>query len=137
MAVIFAVVGGGAVLGIATSPDYGDYGDHSDHIDYSNYSDEAERRQRRIEDKKREINSKKSNVNTYKTQSVNSYLQSSTLREESGVTVNLAEVRRDGDKKISDKLNTDFNSDATSLKHEIEEIDAVINKIDKILKEGE
>ena len=26
MAVIFAVVGGGAVLGIATSPDYGDYG---------------------------------------------------------------------------------------------------------------
>ena len=27
MAVIFAVVGGGAVLGIATSPDYGDYGD--------------------------------------------------------------------------------------------------------------
>ena len=96
MAVIFAVVGGGAVLGIATSPDYGDYGDHSDHSDYSNYSDEAERRQRRIEDKKREINSKKSNVNTYKTQSVNSYLQSSTLREESGVTVNLAEVRRDG-----------------------------------------
>lgn len=58
MAVIFAVVGGGAVLGIATSPDYGDYGDHSDHSDYSNYSDEAERRQRRIEDKKREINSK-------------------------------------------------------------------------------
>ena len=101
MAVIFAVVGGGAVLGIDTSPDYGDYGDHSDHSDYSNYSDEAERRQRRIEDKKREINSKKSNVNTYKTQSVNSYLQSSTLREESGVTVNLAEVRRDGDKKIS------------------------------------
>ena len=137
MAVIFAVVGGGAVLGIATSPDYGDYGDHSDHSDYSNYSDEAERRQRRIEDKKREINSKKSNVNTYKTQSVNSYLQSSTLREESGVTVNLVEVRRDGDKKISDKLNTDFNSDATSLKYEIEEIDAVINKIDKILKEGE
>ena len=35
------------------------------------------------------------------------------------------------------KLNTDFNSDAASLKHEIEEIDAVINKIDKILKEGE
>lgn len=137
MAVIFAVVGGGAVLGIATSPDYGDYGDHSDHSDYSNYSDEAERRQRRIEDKKRESNSKKSNVNTYKTQSVNSYLQSSTLREESGVTVNLAEVRRDGDKKISDKLNTDFNSDAASLKHEIEEIDAVINKIDKILKEEE
>ena len=52
--------------------------------------------------------------------------------------MNLAEVRRDGDKKISDKLNTDFNSDAaSSLKHEIEEIDAVINKIDKILKEGE
>lgn len=50
MAIIFAVVGGGAVVGIATYDDHSDHSDHSDYSDYynhSDYSDYAVRQERR------------------------------------------------------------------------------------------
>ena len=142
MAVIFAVVGGGAVVGLATTPVPGDsnYSDHSDYgnyDNYSNYSDAAERRQRRIEAKKNEIRNQKNEVNTYKTQSVNEYLQSSSLKAESGVTVSVAEVKRDGDKKIADEVKMNMDRESADLVCEISEIDAVLCKIDKLLEEGE
>jgi formyltetrahydrofolate synthetase len=140
MAVIFAVVGGGAVVGIATTPaedsNYSDYSDYSNYGNYSNYSDAAERRQRRIENKKREIDSQKTTVNSYKTDSVNSYLQSSKLKQESGVDVSLSEVKKDGDKKIDNQLGSDLERDTADIEKEIEKIDAVMGKIEKILKEG-
>lgn len=139
MAVIFAVVGGGAVVGIATTPSSGDsyYGDYSNYDNYSNYSDAAERRQRRIDAKKNEIDSQKNDVNSYKTNSVNSYLKSSSLKKESGVSVSVSEVKIDGDKKINDDVKANSYKESTKLQHEIDEISSVINKIDKILEEGE
>lgn len=139
MAVIFAVVGGGAVVGIATTPASGDsnYSDYSNYDNYSNYSDAAERRQRRIDDKKNEIKSQKNDVNSYKTKSVNSYLASSILKEKSGVSVNVSEVKKDGDKKINDEIKDNSYRDSNELRREIYDINSVINKIDKILKEGE
>jgi formyltetrahydrofolate synthetase len=142
MAVIFAVVGGGAVVGIATTPtpgdsNYHDYSDYSDYDNYSNYSDAAERRQRRIENKKREIDSQKVIINSYKTDSVNSYLQSSKLKQMSGVDVSLTEVKNDGDKKIDDQVRINSDRETADLKVEIEKIDTVMDKIEKILKEGD
>lgn len=142
MAVIFAVVGGGAVVGIATTPvpgdsNYSDHSDYSNYDNYSNYSDAAERRRRRIEAKKREISNQKNEVNTYKTESVNDYLQSSSLKAESGVSVSVSAVKKDGDKKISDEVNRNTDRESAELVCEINEIEAVINKIDSILEEGE
>lgn len=84
MAVIFAVVGGGAVVGIATSDpysdysDYSDYGDYSDYSNYSNYSDAAERRQRQIQSKQKEITYAKSDLNTFISQQIKPLLKDST-----------------------------------------------------------
>ena len=135
MAVIFAVIGG-AVVGIATTPvlDDSSHSDYSDYDNYSNYSDAAERKQRRIEAKKKEIDEEKYEINTYKVQSVNNYLQSISLKQESGVTVNVSEVKKDGDKKISDEVKS---AESEELLYEIGKIDAVIDKIDKILEEEE
>lgn len=88
MAVIFAVVGGGAVLGIATA-DSGSYSDHSDYSNYDNYSDysdAAERERRRREARKQEIRQEAENVNQYKIMQVNNYLQDQELIEEDGET---------------------------------------------------
>lgn len=142
MAVIFAVVGGGAVLGIATTPvpgdsNYSDYSEYDNYDNYSNYSDAAERRERRIKAKKSEISSQKNEVNTYKIQSVNDYLQSDSLKEKSGVSVSVAAVKKDGDKKIDDEVKMNTDRESANLVCEISEIDAVINKIDKILEEEE
>ncbi len=139
MAVIFAVVGGGAVIGIATTPGSGDssHSDYDDYGNYSNYSDAAERRQRRREAKRTEIDNQKAEVNSYKTQSVNEYLQSSSLKAESGVTVDVSAVKRDGDKKLSDEVRGNTDRESADLVSEIQDIDTIIHKIDTILDEGE
>ena len=139
MAVIFAVVGGGAVVGIATTPTSGDsgYDDYDEYDNYGNYSDAAERKQRRIDAKKKEISNQKDEVNSYKTSSVNSYLQSSSLKQMSGVSVSLSEVKKDGDKKIIHEVKANSDRESAELQCEINEINVVIDKIDKILKEGE
>ena len=82
MAIIGAVVGAGAVYGIATTDpydDYSNYSNYSDYDNYANYSDAAERRRRRQEEKKREISNKEYEINSYKTQNVNGYLKSENL----------------------------------------------------------
>lgn len=131
MAVIFAVVGG-AVVGIATSDPYSDY---SDYDNYSNYSDAAERRRRRMEEKKREIDDQKYEINTYKTNSVNGYLQSSFLKQQSGVSVSMMKVKDDADNKISNEEREKVKEESSSQVEELEQINRVIEKIDKVLRE--
>ena len=128
MAVIFAVVGGGAVVGIATTPTSGDsgYDDYDDYDNYGNYSDAAERKQRRIDAKKKEISNQKDEVNSYKTSSVNSYLQSSSLKQMSGVSVSVSEVKKDGDKKIINEVKANSDRECAELQCEINEINVVI-----------
>lgn len=138
MAVIFAVVGGGAVVGIATSySDYSNYYDYSDYDNYSNYSDAAERRKRRIEEKTREIDNKKYEINSYKINNVNEYLYSDSLKEQSGVTVSINEVEKDGYNGIQIDEDNKIGIQSQNTKVAIDEIDELINKIDKILQEGE
>ncbi|KGN00182.1 hypothetical protein Z969_10050 [Clostridium novyi A str. 4570] len=140
MAVIFAVVGGGAVVGIATSDpysDYSEYNDYSDYDNYSNYSDAAERRKRRFDEKTREINNKKYKINSYKTNKVNEYLHSNSLKQQSGVSVSVSEVKKDGNTGIQNCENMKFIEESRRDQVAIDEIDEIINKIDKILQEDE
>lgn len=139
MAVIFAVVGGGAVVGIATTPSSGDsdYSNYSNYDNYSNYSDAVERKQRRMQAKQAEVDEQKNEVNSYKSESVNEYLQSAALKEKSGVMADLSEVREDGDQKIANEVKTKTDRESATIQCEIQEIAATIDTIDKILKEGE
>lgn len=134
MAVIFAVVGGGAVVAAVGS--YSDHSDYSNYHDWHEYSDAAERKKRRIEAKNEEIKDKGYEINTYKTQSVNPYLESRPLINQDGVTVSVPAVERDGDAKIKKEENQNISRQSAPLEAEIHEIDKVISKIDKILAEG-
>lgn len=135
MAVVAVV--GGAVIGAVVYDNHSDYSDYSNYDNYSNYSDAAERRQRRMEEKKREIEQQKYEINTYKVNSVNGYLQSSSLQQQKGVDVPLAEVKLDGDLKISNEETRQIAEESVTLNADIQMIDKVIAKIDKILKENE
>ncbi len=135
MAIIGAVIGAGAVYGIATAEPYSDYSNYSNYDNYSNYSDAAERRRRRQDEKTREITNKKYEINTYKKQSVNEYLQSKTLIEQTGVEVSIAAVKNDGNKKIKNEEEKNVERESGSLQKELCEIEALISKIDTILEE--
>ena len=139
MAVIFAVVGGGAIVGIVSSDPYSDYSDHSDYSnygDYSNYSDAAERRRRRIAAKEDEVRQGVQEVNQYKINRVNSYLKNSRLISEPGETVSVSEVSKDGYGKISNAEKKSVASETMSIQKEIKGIDSVIEAIDRILEEN-
>lgn len=135
MAIIGAIIGGGAIIGIATADEYSDYSNYSDYDNYSNYSDAAERRKRRQTQKMGEINNKRYEVNTYKSESVNEYLQSDHLIQTPGVEVSVTSVKTDGDKKLQADESRMINSESALLKKEIKQIDDLIGKIDKILEE--
>ncbi|MDO4339109.1 MAG: hypothetical protein Q4C91_13665 [Eubacteriales bacterium] len=134
MAVIGAVIGIG-VVGIAAYDNHSDYSDYNNYSNYSNYSDAAERTRRRRERKEKEIETQKQNINTYKTESVNDYLKSISLRRQSGVDVNVLEVKKDGNTKLEEKVKLDARMESTALVSEIDELDQVIKKIDRILEE--
>ncbi|MCI5726962.1 MAG: hypothetical protein MR274_05525 [Clostridium sp.] len=139
MAVVGLALGGlaiGAVL-YDDHSDYSDYSNYSDYDNYSNYSDAAERRQRRLDAKRKEINGQEQEVNTYKTNNVNEYLKSVSLKNQSGVEVSVNEVKKDGDGKI--EYDTKVNSDRESAEivAQMKQIDSVLDKIDEILEEGE
>ncbi|WP_251496723.1 hypothetical protein [Otoolea muris] len=136
MAVIGAVIGAG-VLGAVIYDNYGNYGNYSDYDNYSNYSDAAERSRRRREAKNQEIDGQKLEINAYKANSVNEYLSSETLKRQSGVTVSVKEVKEDGDAVISGAVQRDSERGSAGVNAELDEIDKVLTKIDKILKEGE
>ncbi len=136
MAVIGAVIGIG-IIGAVVYDDHSDHSDYSDYDNYSDYSDAAERRKRRVEAKNNEINEQKYDINTYKANSVNGYLKDYSLRQQSGVSVSVSAVKKDGDSKIEETIKSNSECDSAELEAEIEAIDKVMSKIDKILEEGE
>ena len=132
MAVIGWAIGGIIVASIA----YDDYSDYSDYDNYSNYSDAAERRRRRIEAKENEIHSQVNITNTYKIENVNDYLKTKSLKEQSGVDVALNQVNSDALDKINSSIDNEIKEDTKQLSYEVEKINIVIEKIDKILEEN-
>jgi len=142
MAVIFAVVGGGAIVGIIAAPGpYSDYSNHSKHSEYSdygnysNYSDAAERRRRRIAAKEDEVKEGTQEVNQYKINRVNDYLKNQQLISESGATVSVDAVKEDGDGRIEQDKKIKIATETRDIQQEVDDIDAAIDAIDRILKD--
>jgi len=136
MAIIFAIGGGavvGAVIAGVSHDDYSDYSNYSDYDNYSDYSDYAERRKRRIEALKKDINKDADHVNQYKIESINMHLVNESLIKQSGETVSLESVKKDGDQKIENCEKEEVTSACNSLELEIAEIDRIISKIDSFL----
>ncbi len=134
---LIGILVGGAIIGGIGKALYSDYSDHSDYDNYSDYSDAAERRERRRKALLSTVQEKKEVVLNYKDTEVNKNLYSKNLIEQDGATVSLDEVNNDALNKISiDKENESYNK-CTHLNKEIELIDALLNRIDVILKEGE
>lgn len=137
MAVIFAIVGGGAVLGIATADPYSDYSDYSDYDNYSDYSDAAERRIKRKLAKKEELDKCGNEVNQYKINHVNKYLGSRALKQTYGINVNVSEVKRDGDQQLDYKEKCSMVNETEKDMREVEEIERAISVLNSILDEKE
>jgi len=131
MSIVFAVVGGAVYMGIT----YSDHNDYSNYDNYSNYSDAAVRRERRLQAKREEKKRARQEVNAFKADSVNAYLKSDALINEPGESVNVPAVERDANEKITDEERQESTSETADLQKEINEIDNVIFKIDKILEE--
>lgn len=135
MAVIFAVVGGGAVIGIASSGSHSDHSDYSNYGNYSNYSDAAERRKRRIAAKEDEVKQETQEVNQYKINRVNDYLKNQQIISESGETVSVDAVKKDGDERLEHEEKMKIDSETRDIRHEVDEINAAIAAIDRILED--
>jgi hypothetical protein len=130
MVIIGAVVGGGAIVGLA----YDDHSDHSDYGNYDNYSDAEERRRRRKNAKQAEVDSCVQDINQYKNYNINPYLSDQTLIAQSGVEVSVEKVRQDGSAKIDHEEEETVSRDTKDIKKEIEEIDSVLAAIDRVLE---
>ena len=135
MAVIFAVVGGGAIVGIASSDPYSDYGNYGNYGNYSNYSDAAERQRRRIAAKEEEVRQEAEGVNQYKINQVNGYLKNKQLISEPGETVSVDAVKNDGYGKIDCDEKKKIADETKGIQQEIDEIEAAIAVIDRILED--
>lgn len=136
MAIIGAVVTVG-VIGAVMYDNHSDYSDYSNYDNYSNYSDAAERKRRRMEAKQSDIANQKHEINAYKTDNVNEYLKSESLKRQSGVDVSISAVKEDGDSKITETVNTNAERESADLTVDIENIDRVIKTIDRILEEND
>lgn len=137
MAVIFAVVGGGAIVGIANSDPYSDHSDYSNYGNYSNYSDAAERRNRRIAAKEQEVKQGIQEVNQFKIYQVNNYLENQQLISEPGETVSVDAVRNDGYNKIQRDESKIIKKETKEMQEELKDIITTITAIDNILEDKE
>lgn len=136
MAIIGAVVGGGAIVGIAVTPSCDDHSDYSNYHNYSNYSDAAERAKRRREAKMAEIQNQIKSVNDYKTDNINPYLSHEDLIRAKGTDVSLGAVKENGDDTIEDERKNKLDSKTAAMREEIVEIDRAIQMIDHALAEA-
>lgn len=101
---------------------------------YSSYSDVAERKKRLQEEKRREIINAQCDINEYKYQSINKYLQSQNLIEQTGIDVSLESVKYDGDAKINNEETFALKKECCELQEEVNEINVLISKINEAME---
>lgn len=124
MAVIFAAIGGGAVIAaIATSDDYGD------HSDYSAYSNQAE------QERKRKLETAIEDLSSYKKSDINPMLYDKRLKEADAMEVSEVEMSMDVQSRAEEERKRHNKKKGASAEKTITEIDRLLARIDTIQKE--
>ena len=124
MAVIFAAIGGGAVIAAIAASD--DYGDHSD---YSAYSNQAE------QERKRKLETAIEDLSSYKKSDINPMLYDKRLKESDAMEVSEDEMSRDVQAGAEEDRQRRTEVEGASAAKTITEIDQLLARIDKIQKE--
>lgn len=130
MAVIFAAVGGGVVIGALAHEDYSDHYDHTE-----SYSDAAERRRRRIEAAKQETESAARDLSSFKRSTVNPQLTESGLRQASAMTVSESAMDADARRTIDGKVKAETDTAVRADEQTLAEIDLLLARIQEIEEE--
>ena len=124
MAVIFAAIGGGAVIAaIAASADYGD------HSDYSAYSNQAE------QERKRKLETAIEDLSTYKKSDINPMLYDKRLKEADAMEVSEGEMSMDVQSRAEEERKCHNKKKGASAEKTITEIDRLLARIDAIQEE--
>lgn len=132
MAVIFAVVGGGAVIGIAS---YDDYSAHHEYSDWGEYNDAAERKRRRIEAAQQETESAARDLSDFKRSTVNPQLTDNKLRQAPAMAVSEHAMDADARKAIDRKVHAETNAAVRTDEQKLSEIDLLLKRIQEIEEE--
>lgn len=124
MAVIFAAIGGEAVIAAIAASD--DYGDHSD---YSAYSNQAE------QERKRKLETAIEDLSTYKKSDINPMLYDKRLKEADAMEVSEDKMSRDVQSRAEAERKRHNKKKGASAEKTITEIDRLLARIDTIQKE--
>jgi len=124
MAVIFAAIGGGAVIAAIAASD--DYGDHSD---YSAYSNQAE------QERKRKLETAIEDLSTYKKSDINPMLYDKRLKEADAMEVSEVEMSMDVQSRAEEERKRHNKKKGASAEKTITEIDRLLARIDAIQEE--
>lgn len=108
--------------------------DDDDDDDDNDFSGAEYRRQRLIEEKKREIAQVEQDVNQHKINRVNGYLKNRTLIEQPGISVSVDKVLADGNEKLDNEESAAVDKATNEVNRQIAEIEAVIAAIDEKLQ---
>lgn len=134
MAVIFAV--GAAFVGGLIVYDNSSDILYSDYSTYDDYDDAEVRRMKRIETLKRDIELEAENYSDYKRYTVNPELESDSLKRETAMNVSFAAMDKDARGKIQRQIDAQVETKAGMLQRELQEVDDLLSKIDKIEREN-
>lgn len=135
MAVVLgAIVGVGALI---VYDNVNSYSDYSDYDDYSDYSDAEERKKRRIRTMKDDVLGDVNTLSNYKTDSINPELVSNDLKNQTALRVSVSAMDEDVKQKNSDETNKKIVDETDELRKELNEIEGLIGKIDKMEKESD
>ncbi len=136
MTIIFAVVGGAAVVGgIASSDSHSDYSNYSDYDDYSNYSDVAVRRERRLNEINKNINSERKEAEVYINNELRNYLKNTDYSNKTASQILETDYNKldiNVQERIKQSFENKANQEKSKIQEEINEIDNILNILDEI-----
>lgn len=136
MPIVFAAIGGGAVVGVIALGS-----SHGDHSAYSRYSESSvdvrkEAMTRKVAGAKESAESAARELHNLKFNDINPELTSEELKRESAMSVNAAAMNEDAVEKITAEQNREIERDTQGLQNELKDIDSLLARIEKLKGES-
>lgn len=133
MPIVFAAIGGGAVVGVIA---IGSHSDHHDHSNWHEYSNAAEVMKRKAAGLKENTESAARELHNFKFNEVNPNLTSEKLKQAPAMTVNLNEMNKNAVDKITQEQNREVQRDTRELQTDLQEIDKLLSRIEQLKGES-